>query len=630
MSFDILDLPWLPEASLMFKQQCRGLSAGSEAIGMELAALATARLKSTQALEFARTLRRLHEQNADLAPLAPLRLAILASFTTETVSDYIPAGCARHGVAVDVATAEFDQILQTAMNPDAEVFQPRPDAVLLLFDHRWLGLDRFEAHHDITQLGLSRIATCLEHLRDQLGAQVIVSTIAAPPVTLFGSLDRSIDTTARARVEEFNAGLVQLAATHGAILLDVAALAETVGTSRWFDPVAWHLYKIPFSSTCSAIVADWLGRLLGAMRGKSRKCLVLDCDNTLWGGVIGDDGLENIVIGPGSGLGESFASVQQLALDLKARGILLAVSSKNDDAVARLPFAQHPDMLLRETDLAFFQANWTDKPTNLEAIARELRIGLDSLVLLDDNPAERAQVRAALPMVAVPELPSDPAYFALHLASAGYFEALSFSDEDRKRTDSYAANAKRAELLHEVRDLGDYLSALDMAISLRPFDAVGRQRIAQLINKSNQFNLTTRRYTEAEVERFERDPDMFTLQVRLRDKYSDYGMIGVCIAGPCPADQRAWEVDTWLMSCRVLGRRVEQAMLQALVSAAREAGKSTLYARYVRTAKNNMVASLLDDLGFEPIKETEGGDRLYRLAVEAFVAEVLPHTVEAA
>jgi FkbH-like protein len=632
MSFDIVGLAWLPDAPTDFKRRCRALSADTPGVGTEVATLATARLTSSQAIELGRSLSRLREQQAELLPLSPLRLAILPSFTMETIADFIPAASARHGVAVDVATAEFDQILQTALDGQAEVFQPRPDAVLLLFDHRWLGIDRFDpsSEGDLVDAGLGRVATCLEHLWENIGAQVIISTIAVPPGPLFGSLDRSIAGSIRARVEQFNKRLVELAVEQGAIIFDVAALAEAVGTARWFDPVAWHLYKIPFASNCSAIFSDWLGRILGAMRGTSRKCLVLDCDNTLWGGVIGDDGLENIVVGTGSALGESFASVQQLALDLKARGIILAVSSKNDDAVARLPFAQHPDMLLRESDLALFQANWIDKPTNLEAVARELRIGLDSLVLLDDNAAERAQVRAALPMVGVPELPSDPAYFALYLASAGYFEALSFSDEDRKRVESYVANARRAELRDQVRDLGDYLSALEMVISLKPFDRIGRQRIAQLVNKSNQFNLTTRRYTEADIERFERDPAMFTLQVRLRDKYSDYGMIAVCIAGPSEADETAWEVDTWLMSCRVLGRKVEQAMLQALVTAAREAGKTAIYARYLKTEKNHMVAGLLDDLGFERTDEAPNGDRVYRLDVEAFAPEELPHTREAA
>jgi FkbH-like protein len=589
MTFDLLSLPWLPAAPDDFKERCKTLAAGAGA-GQAAASLATHRLSSSQALTFSRMLRRLGQSGADLSPLASLRLAILPSFTIDTIADMIPAGCARHGVAASVAIAEFDQIVQTAFDPDAD-----------------------------------RVGSCLRQLREGVGTQVIVSTVAVPPGTLFGSLDRAAAGAVRGHVERFNLGLVELAAAEGAILFDVAALAEQVGTAAWFDPVAWNLYKIPFSAACSGLFADWLGRLIGAMRGKSRKCLVLDCDNTLWGGVIGDDGIENILIGGGHAHGESFADVQRLALDLKSRGILLAICSKNDEANARLPFREHPDMLIRESDVAVFQANWVDKPSNLEAIARTLDIGLDSLVFLDDNSAERAQVRAALRMVAVPELPEDPAFYSLYLSSAGYFEALSFSDEDRKRSESYVANARRAELREQVRDLGDYLQALEMTVSLRPFDAIGRQRIVQLINKSNQFNLTTRRYTEAEVARIESDPGIFTLQVRMKDKYSDYGMIGVCIARPSEADEAAWDVDTWLMSCRVLGRKIENAMLNALVEGARGAGKRRIFAFYSKTAKNGMVADLFDRLGLKRIAETADGNRSYLLDVDDFRPEALPH-----
>ncbi|RYE40893.1 MAG: haloacid dehalogenase, partial [Hyphomicrobiales bacterium] len=299
--------------------------------------------------------------------------------------------------------------------------------------------------------------------------------------------------------------------------------------------------------------------------------------------------------------------------------------SKNEDANARLPFNQHPDMLLREADIAVFQANWSGKPANLEAIAGALEIGLDSLVFLDDNGAERAQVRAALPMVAVPELPDDPAFYPLYLSSAGYFEALSFSDEDRKRIDTYTTNARRAEIRERAIDLGDYLRTLNMTIDIRPFDDLGRQRIVQLINKSNQFNLTTRRYTEAQVAAVSQEPSIATLQVRLKDRFSDFGMIGVYIARPYGDHDSAWEVDTWLMSCRVLGRKVEDAMLNALVDAAGRAGISTIYARYLRTAKNMMVADLFDRLGFEQIEANENGDRHYRLAVAGYVKKPVPH-----
>jgi FkbH-like protein len=319
--------------------------------------------------------------------------------------------------------------------------------------------------------------------------------------------------------------------------------------------------------------------------------------------------------------GEGFLAVQQLALDLKARGVVLAVSSKNEDETARGPFREHPDMLLKEEDIAVFQANWLDKPSNLEAIARTLEIGLDALVLLDDNAAERAQVRAALPMVAVPELPNDPSLYVTLLSAAGYFEAVSFSAEDQQRAQSYAANAKRAEVFSRARNLDDYLTSLEMKISFAPFDALNRARIAQLINKTNQFNLTTRRYTEAQVAAME-TASSFTLQVRLADRYGDFGMIGVIIANAAGAE--TWEIDTWLMSCRVLGRQVERGMLAQLVEAARRAGIKTLHGRYIPSAKNSMVADHYEKLGFVKVATTQSGARDYSLEVAEFQAISLP------
>ena len=626
MNYAIETMPWLPDAPLDYRDRCRSLDLSGDDLGERLVSLASHRLSSTQAIAFARAIRRARAERETIPGLSSFRLAVLPSFTMDTVADMLPAACARHLVDTSVSIAEYDQIVQTLYDPANEVLQPVPDAALLLFDHRWLGLDHFADGADPVDMAIERVTECLRLLRDNVGAQAIISTVAVPPGSLFGSLDRSVRGTMRSQIQRFNEALTTLAHQHNALLLDVAALAEQVGTARWFDPVAWSAFKLPFSTSCSAIFCDSLARLIASVRGKAHKCLVLDCDNTLWGGVIGDDGIENIVIGSGSGEGESFAAVHQLALDLKARGIILAVCSKNDDANARLPFAKHPDMLLRESDIAVFQANWTDKPTNIEAIARTLEIGLDSLVFLDDNSAERAQVRAALPMVAVPELPSDPALYAQILAMAGYFEATSFSDEDRQRNAGYQANAQRAEIREKSRDLGNYLRALDMVIDIKPFDAIGRQRIVQLINKSNQFNLTTRRYTDAEIVDVTDGSDIVTLQVRLADKFSDFGMIGVCIARPVE-DGQTLDIDTWLMSCRVLGRRVEDAMLAALVECAIEAGKSRITARYLKTAKNAMVADLFDRLGFERVGESEGGDRSYQLTIANYERPDLPHRV---
>ena len=378
--------------------------------------------------------------------------------------------------------------------------------------------------------------------------------------------------------------------------LDVATLAEQVGLDEWHDPVQWNLGKFSFSQRVVPLYADWLCRVVGAAKGKSRKCLVLDLDNTLWGGVIGDDGLAGVVLGQGSAQGEAHLAVQSAALTLRERGVILAVSSKNDDAIARKMFREHPEMLLREEHIAVFQANWQDKATNLRAIAETLNIGINSLVFLDDNPAERQQVRLALPEVAVPELPETPDYFANILLSAGYFESIQFTDEDRQRAGQYSANAARRAALGAGTDLEQYLESLAMQADVSAFDAVGRARITQLINKTNQFNLTTQRYSEADVAAFEADASMVTLQIRLKDSYGDNGMISVVICKEAGDDLL---IDTWLMSCRVLNRRVEQMVLNLLVAFAKKRGKLRLMGSYRPTERNALVKDHYLKLGFE-------------------------------
>ena len=309
----------------------------------------------------------------------------------------------------------------------------------------------------------------------------------------------------RSLIDGINRELAEFVLGSGDVLLDVAGLAETVGLADWHDPQLWNMAKFSFSDELIPLYADHVARTVAAIRGKSRKVLILDLDNTVWGGVIGDDGLEGIQIAQGDARGEAHLAVQRLALDLRQRGIVLAVSSKNTDEVAREPFEKHPEMLLKLDHIAVFQANWNDKATNIQAIAEELSLGLDAMVFLDDNPVERGLVRKLLPQVAVPELPEEPAYYARTLAAAGYFEAVAFASEDLKRAGFYQDNAKRASLQKQVGGVDAYLASLDMTITFQPFDATGRARIVQLINKSNQYNLTTRRYTDPEVTEAEND-----------------------------------------------------------------------------------------------------------------------------
>jgi FkbH-like protein len=318
--------------------------------------------------------------------------------------------------------------------------------------------------------------------------------------------------------------------------------------------------------------------------------------------------------------------VQRLALDLRQRGIVLAVSSKNTDEVARAPFEQHPEMLLKLDHIAVFQANWNDKATNIQAIAEELSLGLDSMVFLDDNPVERGLVRKLLPQVAVPELPEEAAYYARTLAAAGYFEAIAFAAEDLERAGFYQGNAKRANLQKQVGGVDAYLASLDMTITFQPFDTTGRARIVQLINKSNQYNLTTGRYSDPEVTAAENDPAVFTLQVRLADIFGDNGMISVVICRPGEAG--VWDIDTWLMSCRVLGRKVEHMVLREILEHARAAGVHKLTGTYRPTDRNKLVVDHYGKLGFKKVMvEEESGLTRWELFVRDADPESVPMKV---
>ncbi len=627
MRESIVTLPWLPAVPADFPAQCRALLAGDEDAGPAVQRLAGYRLNATQSNKIGQTVRKLRAAGRSLSPLSDFRLGVLANATMDFAIDCMPAAAARHGIALELATAPYDQVMQEALDPNSTINRARADAVLMAVDHRWLKLDRADLANAASRIAeaLERLRSVIESIRQHGGAPAILQTVPVPPQALFGSYDRRMKGSVRAMLDEANRAIAALAEESGSYLFDVAALAERIGTDEWFDPVHWVSYKLPFSADCFPVYAEMLGRILGAIRGKARKCLVLDLDNTIWGGAIGDDGLEGIRLGQGSAMGESFLSVQQCALALRERGIVLAVCSKNNDDVARRPFREHSEMLLREEHIAVFQANWLGKPENLEAIARALNIGLDALVILDDNPAERAAIRATHPMVAVPELPADPSWYAWYLTAAGYFEAVTHSAEDLARAESYASDARRAEVMASTRDVGDYLSSLEMTIRFAPFDAKGRQRIAQLINKTNQFNLTTRRYTETEVARIEGDKSVYTLQVRLEDKFGDLGMIGVVICRPgANGGGATWDIDTWLMSCRVLGRKVEEAMLAEVVRAAQLAGVQTLHAAYIPTAKNGMVSDLYGKLGFTMTAEEKNGTRRFELHVAQYEAKPLP------
>jgi len=612
------ELQWLPRPPREFRERLRDLENSAGQLGRELQSLALHALDVNQLTKLAKTIGKARADGRSLEPLVPLRLAVLSNSTIDLIVPALVASAARHGIALEVIQPSYDQVAQEALTPGSKVNSSKPDAVLLALDYRALPLKLSLADAEASSATVQGVIGYLQVLRNGIktnsNAVCIFQTFAPPVETLFGSLDRALPGTLRSLVDNINRELAEYVLGSGDVLLDVAGLAETVGLADWHNTQLWNMAKFSFSDELIPLYADHVARTVTAIRGKSRKVLILDLDNTVWGGVIGDDGLEGIKVAQGDATGEAYLAVQRLALDLRQRGIVLAVSSKNTDEVARAPFEQHPEMLLKLDHIAVFQANWNDKATNIQAIAEELSLGLDAMVFLDDNPVERGLVRTLLPQVAVPELPEEAAYYARTLTAGGYFEAVAFATEDLKRAGFYQDNAKRANLQKQVGSVDAYLASLDMTITFQPFDATGRARIVQLINKSNQYALTTRRYTDPEVTAAENDPEVFTLQVRLADIFGDNGMISVVICRPGEAG--VWDIDTWLMSCRVLGRKVEHMVLREILEHARAAGVHKVTGTYRPTDRNKLVVDHYARLGFEKVMEEGPGLTRWELLVE--------------
>lgn len=600
------ELQWLPPAPPDFQERLRALGSSYVSLGRELQFLASHSLDLNQLTKLARVIGKIRQEGKHFEPLQAFRLAVLSNSTIDFIVPALVASAARHGIALEIVQPSYDQVAQEALTPDSTVNKSNPDAVLFALDYRALPLKLsigdIEQSSASVQGALGYLQALREGIKTNSKAVCIFQTLAPPAEKLFGSLDAAVAGTLSNLIANINRELADHVIRSGDVLLDVANLAATVGLADWHNTQLWNLGKFSFSEELIPLYADHVSRTIAAIRGKSKKVLILDLDNTVWGGVIGDDGLEGINIAQGDATGEAHLALQRLALDLRQRGIVLAVSSKNTDEVARLPFQKHQEMLLKLDHIAVFQANWNDKATNIRAIAETLSLGLDAMVFVDDNPAERGLVRKLLPEVAVPELPNEVAYYARTLAAAGYFEAVAIASEDLKRAGYYQENAKRATLQKQVGGVDAYLASLDMTITFQPFDAPGRARIVQLINKSNQYNLTTRRYTDPEIAAAEADPSVFTLQVRLADIFGDNGMISVVICRKDGSD--SWDIDTWLMSCRVLGRKVEFMVLREILKHARESGVRKLKGTYRPTDRNKLVVDHYSKLGFS----RTGGD----------------------
>jgi FkbH-like protein len=555
-------------------------------------------------------------------PLVGMRLGMISNATTDLLAPVLVSTAARYGVALSIVAAPFGVTMQAAMASDSQIRGADPDVVLMGLDYRAFFNDH-ELNDDpdaAIEAAIADVKAAVRGFRADARTTIIVQTLAPPPERLFGNLDRRQPGTLSWLIAKFNERLCSEVVGVGVALLDVESMASAFGLEAWYNRIDWFSARLPFSQKAAPVYAESVARILGAIRGKSRRALVLDLDNTLWGGVVGDDGVHALKLGQGDPVGEAFLDVQRAALALKKRGILLAICSKNDDATARTAIREHPDMLLRENDFAAMRINWNDKASNVEAIAKELSLGLDAFVFFDDNPVEREQVRSALPQVCVPEVPADPESYGRILLTGGFFESIAFSQEDRNRAELYAVDAARHAVRSQARDLGSFLQSLQMSIAYLSDGPAGWRRFAQLINKSNQFNLTGRRCGEAEILALAGDPLTLTLQVRLIDRFGDNGMISAIICRRVGDD---WVIDTWVMSCRVLDRQVEMAVLNEIVRRAAMAGVARLVGVYRPTDRNCMVAEHYDRLGFSRIDATPECSR-WALEVDTFTERAAP------
>lgn len=550
-----------------------------------------------------------YEKLRDEWPMLRYRLAILRSFTVEPLVPLLRASCFDAGIDLEVHIGDFNAYTQEIIDPRSSLYEFEADAVVLAVQTRDIAPDLYEGLNglgsDVRAAAESRVITRYRELvasfREHGSANLIIHNLEEPKPSLQDGAERG--ELQPAIVREINIELQHLASEHaGVYLLDYEALVAKHGRGRWHDERKWQLARLPMAAThLNDMVREWM-RFIHPLSGKIAKALAVDLDNTLWGGVIGEDGLAGIRLSLEAG-GAPYQALQRVLIDLHARGVLLCICSKNnpEDVFEAL---ENPAMLVGPRHFSAMRIDWNDKSESLRALADELNIGIDSLAFLDDNPVERARVCAELPEVMVIELPDEPAGFAQALAESPVFSRLALTQEDQERPAYYAASRKREEKKRSALTAEDFFNDLQQEAMVATLTPAMYRRVAQLTQKTNQFNLTTRRYSEREIERLHSLPGWHVSTLRVRDRYGDNGLVGVAIVQAC---DYVWEIDTFLLSCRVIGRTVETALLAQLTADAREQGARELRGRFIPTRKNIPASDFYSRHGFTLLESDEEG-----------------------
>lgn len=536
----------------------------------------------------------------------PLRLALLASFNAGLMPRYLAPRLREHGLMVEFYMPGFDQYRQEVLDEASELYRFSPDIVILFTDGQDLLADLCQTPLDFDEEAWQRsvenavMEVCALAdlvLRRLPGATALVNNLALPVNSGLGLLEYNSPHAVRGAFAQFNLALARAVRRMSrAFVVDYDAMVMRRGYDRWVDYRMWYLGRIRLSQDALEVLAQHYTTYILAVLGIKRKCLVLDLDNTLWGGTIGTDGLASIQLGM-EGVGLAYWEFQMEILNLYKRGVLLAINSKNnwDEAVEAID--RHPAMVLRREHFAVIKINWQDKVSNIREIAEELNVGLDALVFIDDDPFEIEWVRSQLPEVQTIQTPDDPSALRQMLLDLNAFVSLSLTDEDRARGEMYRREMQRKELGQTVTSIEEFYRTLGMRATISRSGQLTRKRIAQLTQKTNQFNLTTRRYTEAEIESYEREPRRRVYGLSLADRFGDNGLVGVAIT---VAEEDCWRIDTLLLSCRVMGRTVETAFLAFLAEQARMHGARSIRGEYVPSAKNAPVREVYARHGFQP------------------------------
>ncbi len=539
-----------------------------------------------------------------LANSQTIKVALTGDTATQLLATAIRGMGVERGYNIDIFEAEYNQVERQLLDPTSDLYQFDAGFIVI-----FQSTHKFGEHHSmltteqqatLADERISFLASVCENPA-LAGKKIIYFNYPEIEDTVFGSYANKVDSSFTFQVRKLNYELMRLSQQYQNLFIcDIAALQNKLGRDQMFAANVYTSTEMILSMDALPYVASRVMDIVCAVKGQFKKCLILDLDNTVWGGVIGDDGLEGIQLGHGLGIGKAFTEFQMWVKKLKQRGIIICVASKNNEETAKEPFEKHPDMVLKLDDIAVFQANWDTKVDNIRTIQQILNIGFDSMVFLDDNPFERNIVRENIKGITVPELPEDPAEYLEYLYSLNLFETASYSNLDKDRTKQYQVEAQRVSLSKTFTNEADFLKSLNMVSVVSGFTKFNTPRVAQLSQRSNQFNLRTVRYTDADIEALANDPNVIDLSFTLEDKFGDNGLIAVVIMKP--QDKETLFVDTWFMSCRVLKRGMENFTLNTMVEKAKAAGYKKIIGEYLPTPKNKMVENHYTELGFTPVE----------------------------